>query len=182
MSAAPGWYPDPGGQPGFFRYWDGRAWSVGTTTDPRTAPPSSPVGPVPLLAPTVRRRSAAPWIVGAVALVLALVVAAVLVVRSIDIPAAPVPNPGPPTGSDVCPDAAPETVSPAPQPASDRVTSGKLSYARLPEPFGSPEWDYRTPFGRDVQSQEATVEQDAQGTDTWVASVMIARLLAGDGR
>jgi hypothetical protein len=113
--------------------------------------------------------------------VVALVVAAVLVLRSVDLPATPAPDPGPPTGLNVCPDAVPETVSPAPQPAGDRVTSGKLSYVRLPAPFDPPQWDYRTPFGRDVQSQEATVEQDAQGMDTWVASVMVARLLAGDG-
>ena len=37
------------------------------------------------------------------------------------------------------------------------------------------------PFGRDVQSQDATVEQDARGEQTWVAAVLIARLLAGDG-
>jgi hypothetical protein len=37
------------------------------------------------------------------------------------------------------------------------------------------------PFGRDVQSQQATVEADGNGTPTWVASVLIARLLAGDG-
>ena len=128
-----------------------------------------------------RRRSAAPWIIGAAALVVALVVAAVLVVRSIDLPGVAGPVPGPPTGTNVCPDAGPETASPAPQPESGRVTSGKLSYGRLPEPFGPPQWDNRTPFGRDVQSQQATVEEDAQGVDTWVASVLIARLLAGDG-
>ena len=108
-------------------------------------------------------------------------VAAVLVVRSIDLPGVAGPNPGPPTGTTVCPDAVPETASPAPQPERGRVTSGKLSYARLPEPFEPPQWDDRTPFGRDVQSQQATVEQDAQGVQTWVASVLIARLLAGDG-
>ena len=37
------------------------------------------------------------------------------------------------------------------------------------------------PFGRDVQSQDATVEQDEQGEQTWVAAVLVARLLAGDG-
>ena len=37
------------------------------------------------------------------------------------------------------------------------------------------------PFGRDVQSQDATVEQDERGEQTWVAAVLVARLLAGDG-
>ena len=181
MSAAPGWYPDPGGQQGHFRYWDGRGWSAVTTRDSRTPPPGSPVGPVPPQGPRPRRRSAAPWVVGAAVLLAALVVAAVVVVRSVDVPAAPAPDPIPPTGANVCPDAVHESASPAPAPVGDRVSSGKLSYARLPEPFGPPQWDRRTPFGRDVQSQQATVEQDAQGVDSWVAGVLIARLLAGDG-
>jgi hypothetical protein len=116
-----------------------------------------------------------------VALAVALVVAAVLGIRSLDLTGIPDPDPVPPTGANLCPDAVAETASPAAPPPSGRVTSGKLSYARLPEPFGPPDWDPRTPFGRDVQSQEATVEQDAQGVRTWVASVLVARLLAGDG-
>jgi hypothetical protein len=114
-------------------------------------------------------------------LVVGLVLAAVLVIRNIDPTTVGGPNSGPPTGTQVCPDAVPETASPAPPPASGRVSSGKLSYALLPPPFEPPRWDTRTPFGRDVQSQQATVEEDADGVDTWVASVLIARLLAGDG-
>jgi hypothetical protein len=114
-------------------------------------------------------------------LVVGLVLAAVLVIRNIDPTTVGGPNSGPPTGTQVCPDAVPETASPAPPPTSGRVTSGKISYALLPPPFEPPQWDTRTPFGRDVQSQQATVEEDADGVDTWVASVLIARLLAGDG-
>ena len=33
----PGWYPDPSGAPGRFRFWDGERWSRDTTEDPRTA-------------------------------------------------------------------------------------------------------------------------------------------------
>ena len=40
--AQPGWFPDPGGQPGMYRYWDGTAWTqqrsakvVGNGTPPR---------------------------------------------------------------------------------------------------------------------------------------------------
>jgi hypothetical protein len=73
-----------------------------------------------------------------------------------------------------------ETATPPAQ-TDDRVRSGALSYARLPAPFAPPQWDSRVPFGRDVQSQDATVEQDAQGRQTWVAAVLVARLLAGDG-
>ncbi|MGO4956507.1 DUF2510 domain-containing protein [Luteococcus sp. Sow4_B9] len=34
----PGWYPDPAGTPGRFRYWDGTSWSAETTGDPASAP------------------------------------------------------------------------------------------------------------------------------------------------
>ncbi|MDR1355809.1 MAG: DUF2510 domain-containing protein [Propionibacteriaceae bacterium] len=38
--ALQGWYPDPSGQPGRYRYWDGTGWSTATTTNPNSAPPS----------------------------------------------------------------------------------------------------------------------------------------------
>jgi len=37
-----GWYPDPSGAAGRFRYWDGASWSDTTTTDPLHAKP--PIG------------------------------------------------------------------------------------------------------------------------------------------
>jgi Protein of unknown function (DUF2510) len=38
--AQPGWFPDPGGQPGMFRYWDGAAWTQQLSADPPlSAPP-----------------------------------------------------------------------------------------------------------------------------------------------
>lgn len=194
--SAPGWYPDPGGQPGRFRFWDGRVWSAATTADPRTSPPGSVSPPAPPAAPdgagpvsyapaapSGRRRSAVPWLVGAVALAVVLVVVAVLVLRNLVGPtiAGPDPGPNPTTSTEVCPDAVLETATPPPAPTGDRVRSGALSYARLPAPFGAPKWDSRVPFGRDVQSQDATVEQDTEGVPTWVAAVLVARLLAGDG-
>jgi len=38
-----GWYPDPSGVQGRFRYWDGATWSDETTTDPSTPPPKAGV-------------------------------------------------------------------------------------------------------------------------------------------
>lgn len=32
--AEPGWYPDPEGAPGRFRYWDGHRWAAGTVDSP----------------------------------------------------------------------------------------------------------------------------------------------------
>ena len=40
MSAKAGWYPDPGGGLGLFRYWDGKAWSAATSPNPSAAPPT----------------------------------------------------------------------------------------------------------------------------------------------
>ena len=46
MSATAGWYPDPGGGQGLYRYWDGRAWSAATTGNPASAaPPQGIVNP-----------------------------------------------------------------------------------------------------------------------------------------
>ncbi|WP_203568291.1 DUF2510 domain-containing protein [Aestuariimicrobium ganziense] len=42
----PGWYPDPAGQPGHFRYWDGQGWSQESTPNPSMgAPTGAPGGP-----------------------------------------------------------------------------------------------------------------------------------------
>jgi Protein of unknown function (DUF2510) len=40
VNANPGWYPDPGGGHGLYRYWDGRAWSAATSPNPSAPPPS----------------------------------------------------------------------------------------------------------------------------------------------
>ena len=40
MSANPGWYPDPGGGQGLFRYWDGNAWSAAVSPNPSAPPPA----------------------------------------------------------------------------------------------------------------------------------------------
>lgn len=36
--ATPGWYPDPAGRPGAFRYWDGADWASDTSQQPYAAP------------------------------------------------------------------------------------------------------------------------------------------------
>ncbi|MEN8674133.1 DUF2510 domain-containing protein [Nocardioides sp.] len=44
--AAAGWYPDPSGQPGAFRYWDGDVWSE-TLADTPYGPPPGGLAPPP---------------------------------------------------------------------------------------------------------------------------------------
>jgi len=45
--AQKGWYPDPGGAPGMFRYWDGAAWSEVVSPTPLPGPPSQYGAPTP---------------------------------------------------------------------------------------------------------------------------------------
>jgi Protein of unknown function (DUF2510) len=40
VSANPGWYPDPGGGQGLFRFWDGKAWSAAISPNPSAPPPA----------------------------------------------------------------------------------------------------------------------------------------------
>jgi Protein of unknown function (DUF2510) len=40
VSAKAGWYSDPGGGQGLFRYWDGKAWSAATSPNPSSPPPT----------------------------------------------------------------------------------------------------------------------------------------------
>lgn len=43
----PGWYPDPAGQPGAFRYWDGQGWGADVTDNPNPGTPGGAPGPTP---------------------------------------------------------------------------------------------------------------------------------------
>ena len=94
--AGSGWYPDPGGSPGRYRYWDGSRWSAETTDDPTTARP--PTGPTVAGATTSgagttgngatgdRRRSRGgrtALLIGALVVVVALILVVVGVVRSV---------------------------------------------------------------------------------------------------
>jgi hypothetical protein len=64
VARKPGWYDDPEGLPGVYRWWDGQRWTVDITTDPKTAragadpntlaiaepsapAPANPTGPTP---------------------------------------------------------------------------------------------------------------------------------------
>ncbi len=111
--STPGWYPDPAGNPGHFRYWDGAQWSSGTTTDPGHAPvpPSSAVRPP---------RRGWGWIVAVITTVLvAVIAAAVIVTRQQPGASAPVDtNTSTPTVS-----AWNETSTPTPQPSSSAPQS-----------------------------------------------------------
>jgi hypothetical protein len=78
----PGWYPDPEGTPGRYRYWDGSQWSTVTTRDPRQPLPtddgsaeSLSDAPAEGAATRVSRRRQLALIIGVLVVVLTAVVA-----------------------------------------------------------------------------------------------------------
>ncbi len=92
-------------------------------------------------------------------------------------------NPTAPSNPTVnpCPTASMPAVSPASHPNDGRVHGGKLSYPQLGSPWSAPEVEQRLPFGVDATVQTVTVEPNYDGSHSWVASVLVAELVAGDG-
>ena len=230
MSAKAGWYPDPGGGQGLYRYWDGKAWSAATSPNPNSAPPpgglgapatgSGPEGTAvysqtgygsgPAAQPgqpalpgqatqpgqlgygagsayanyqqATAKRSPVGWWIAAAALVVVIIVVAVFAIRAIGGSGGAAGGPiGGQPSQDVCPTSteSPETL--APDPNDGRVRGGPLSYPRLGPPWSAPGPDDRVPFGRDVQKQDVMVEPNYAPNSSWVASVLVAELMAGDG-
>lgn len=213
--AQPGWYPDPGGGQGLYRYWDGRAWSAATTPNPNAAPPSA--GLPGVSAPTTatqqplgqsgrpgpgqqsqpygqqaggyaayqqvaKKKSPIGWWIGAGALVLVLIVVGILAIRGLAGDGGPLASPQGQGSQDLCPSPNPSSAPSAPEDQGDgRVHGGPLSYPMLPSPWGTPEPDDRLPFGTDVAVQSVPIEPNYQPGSSWVASVLIGKLNAGDG-
>ena len=205
MAAQAGWYPDPGGGSGLYRYWDGKAWSAATSPHPNGAPPaqglvgtattsSQPYGQVGTGSAyggtsayanyqqiQKKKSPVGWWVVGAV-LVVVIVVVAVIAIRAVTNGNSGVlGTPGGQPSQDVCPAEKPETAEASPPPADGRVHGGPLSYPLLGSPWDAPNVDNRVPFGSDVHKQEYTVESNYQPNQSWVASVLVGELQAGDG-
>lgn len=133
---------------------------------------------------TQKNKSAAGWWIGGGALLLALLIIALLVVprffRDSDGPFA-----GPSSGQasqDACPPKQAATAAPDPHPQDGRVHGGPVSFPALGTPWGPAQLDDRVPFGRDTQVQQVLVESDYDGNGaSWVASILVAELRAGDG-
>lgn len=178
--SSPGWYPDPGGVPNLFRYWDGQAWTNQLTAQPggpqQTAPSHGPATQ-PTLPPT--KRSGRGWLIALIAIAVAVVVIIVLAVRGLGGALGGLPGmPGGDPTANVCPTPEADS-SPTPRPADGRVHSGPLSYPMLPAPWGAPTPAADVPFGRDVLQQ--FVQTERTPTLSWGAAVMVGELVAGDG-
>lgn len=230
VSAQAGWYPDPGGVPNLYRYWDGRAWSAATSANPQSPAPSRGLVPGPPQQGTSsqeaqqqqtgqtwpsqqpygpghpgqgtytygsaqgqpgayagyqaeQRKSPVGWWVAAAVLVVVVAVIGVIAVRAIarstgDLDEGTTSQPS----QGVCPQSSTAPSATRPDPNDGRVHGGPVSYPRLGDPWSAPYDDDRVPFGRDVQKQDVLDQQDYNGTgNSWVASVLVAELMAGDG-
>ncbi|WP_194793089.1 DUF2510 domain-containing protein [Raineyella fluvialis] len=179
MSTQAGWYPDPSGAPGMLRYWDGVQWTPAVRRAPSAPPLAPPPGSDQPDRPD-RRRAVGWWLAaGAVVVVLALVVVgAVRLGRSL-VPSA---SPGGQASTQVCPPATGETPTPVAAPTDGRVHGGKLSFPQLSQPFGDVLPETEVPFARDVHQQLVLVQSNFDGRgSSWVATVMVGDLYAGDG-
>jgi hypothetical protein len=194
-----GWYPDPGGAPGRFRYWDGTQWSAETTDDPRQPAPAPPRPP--------KRGSPGFWIVAGLAMLALLVIIVVGFVTVLGLrPITAPPNP-PPTvvgGDDSSPtptptptptpsprrSASPTPSTPAPlvpcplaipnqreaHPVDNRVYGGNLSFLAEPT-FQAAAEEERLNFAWDVIQQKLPVNAQP----SWIAQLAVGQLRASDG-
>jgi hypothetical protein len=194
--ALPGWYPDPAGQPGRFRYWDGSTWSAETTERPGPTGPSSETGSND----PKRPRRTLPMVLAVVtALVIIAIVAVVVItprVRPVTgepLPTStvsggddrsPTPTPTPP-GSPSPSSASPAPLIPCPEgnpnfrqahPADGRVHGGNLSFPEEPT-FDAAAAEPRFSFAHDVTQQTKIVDS----TPPWIAQLAVGRLRAEDG-
>jgi hypothetical protein len=205
-----GWYPDPGGAPGRYRYWDGVGWSAETTADPRSpAPGSQP----PSGRPAAQRSGGAgrgPLLIIALVVVLIIAAVGVLVVRSQRSGALVDPDPPAPSvsgwdDSRPLPTAGPSK-SPTPPPTTQPSTSaGSPSAASVDCPRGNPlqrrphphddrvhggrlsfavpsgQWRRRPNLGAGLSFAHDVELIDQPVEVKWVASLSVGALSRADG-
>jgi Protein of unknown function (DUF2510) len=201
-----GWYPDPAGAPGRYRYWDGSRWSSLTTDDPRRpdpaktpasgSTPSEPGKGEPPVQPSRGRRIG--LIIGVLAVaLLAAVASAIFVGNFRSVVDNPVATPsasgtedsstsGTPT-STTTPSATPTAIPQAPCPRGNpnqrarhpndgRVYGGNLSFEAQPI-FESAAVEPRFSFAHDVLQQTLPVSQNPP----WIAQLAVGQLRRKDG-
>ena len=197
----PGWYPDPAGASGRFRYWNGTSWSQETTGNPAQGAPGTPTAfaAQPSDFTAGQRRGGAGWIIAlALALLMALLTWALFFRGGNDIVAVEDHNSSSPTGKiwnekESSPPSPSGSAVPAPAggamigcptgggnvvPSSgDKLTSAGLTVDRI----GG--WDYRPTFElesiRDVQVQLHLYYQGQ--VQDWLSGQMVGRLAQADG-
>lgn len=199
-SPEPGWYPDPGGESDRYRYWDGAAWSAALSDNPDAQPPFSVgggLGARPLGRdasgadegaakddPPARRGLPVDALVGLIVATLVIGLVVYGVINASSGGKLPGPGggsrPGQQTTQDVCPRQK-VSYSPGVKVSDGRVRGGKISFPYQPSPWSSPQPDDRVPFGSDVWEQIVVTEPNYTAGSNWVAALVVAELVAGDG-
>ena len=197
MSSNAGWYPDPGGQPGLYRYWTGTAWTEAITPTPANTPPPDGFGQ-PFNGPGVpgtgyenysaakpARRGAPAWWVAALAalVVVALVIAfALRTVTGVSLPGLPGSAPTATFSPDICPSSSDQTALPTAEVPAGWISSGRLAFPAMGGEW-QVQYDNRVPWGSLAMEEIVVVEADYDGVDgqNWVASVLVSDLYVGDG-
>lgn len=129
-----------------------------------------------------KRRSPIGWWLAGAALVVVIAVVAVLGIRAATSGGGLSGLPGSQGSENACPPPRESSTAPAPDPPDGRVHGGPLSYPRLGSPWSAPEGDTRVPFGSDALTQTVPDQSNYDGKgSSWVASVLVAELQAGDG-
>ena len=202
--AAAGWYPDPAGVPGRYRYWDGSRWSSSTTDDPRRPAPkesptsgSTPTEPAPggpPGGPSGKRRLG--LIIGVLAVAVTLVVGVAILTSNfgslvgIPRPTSTASGGGessadPTTTSTRRPSATPTPLVRCPKgdpnlrashPTDGRVHGGNLSFEEQPT-FNPAALESRFSFAYDVLQQTLPVSQNPP----WIAQLAVGQLRGKDG-
>lgn len=142
--------------------------------------PGTPVSAAGPQQPVGSSRAGTGWLIAGAVVLVVLVVVVAFIVRSVN--GGGLSGDERPGGQSTRPICPPEDLRPATQvPTQDgRVYGGKLSYPQLPPPWTLPSPETRVPFGRNAWTQNILVERYSQ-TQSWVASVLVAELNAGDG-
>jgi hypothetical protein len=202
-----GWYPDPGGAPGRYRYWDGAGWSAETTTDPRSRAPGTSGAPASGPGAAHRRSiGGGPLLIGVLVLVLIIVAVGVLIVRTQRSGALVDPDPPAPTvsgwdDSRPLPTASP-SVTPSRRPSP---SAGSPSAATVDCPRGNPlqrashphddrvhggrlsfavpsgQWERRSGNGAGLSFAHDVALIDQRVEPEWVASLSVGALSRADG-
>lgn len=175
-----GWYDDPGGEAGKYRYWDGSAWGTTTTSNPSgrltttdgDADPDEDTDQGSLW-----QQAKGPLLLGSIVLVTIIALIWALVQSGV----LGGGGKGASNPQDICPPVQSGNYEQDEHPADGRVHGGALSFPRQGAPWGSPKVDGRVPFGRDTRSQDITIEAEYQPGANWVASLLVAELIDGDG-
>jgi len=178
-----GWYPDPDGTAGRFRYWDGESWSVTTTADPDHSP--APTGAPPPPGDPHNRG----WLIALIVLALATI----LVVVTVLLTTGGLPTRG--TATEDTNSASPtvlgwdETSTPTPPPLPSYggqlvacpVTSHAAATGQPPGRVRSSTLSAAIPDGwRRMNRWEFPFAYDQQSVSTWIVpGVWLADLAVG---